>query len=605
VFDSRSEAFGGDDVLQENIIVSAEVGRDGRDPVLVTSSSGTPGDDELRRVVEYDQVVPPSRSVPFIHLITDGSSDLVARQMRHFDSSLAESGVEVSTGRVVDFRARRLLRMDAAPSDFPLIYPTHLRNGRTVWPGEDVRKPCALANLDGVDKLLVPPGTYVLIKRFSSKEQRRRVEAAIYDSEVVAPGSPVGFENHVNYIHADNEGLPRELATGLAVYLNSSLVDLYFRLFSGHTQVNATDLRSFPFPTRGELERLGRVAATAELDQSSVDELIRTELLSMTDSTASRDPVAQIEKVLEARRLLRELGFPPPQTNHRSALVLLALLGLEPEESWATCSSPALGITELMSWFAEHYGKTYAPNTRETVRRQTVHQFLDAGLVVQNPDDPSRPVNSGRNVYQLIPEAVQAIRAWGTVEWDGAKASFLGRVESLRERYAQAREMERIPVVIAGGAELSLSPGGQNVLVKSIIEEFLPRFAPDSRLLYVGDTEDKWAHADLDAIAALGVEFDPHGKFPDVVVHYTSKNWLLLVEAVTSHGPVNPKRHGELKRLFGESSAGLVFVTAFLTRKDFSRYMSEIAWETEVWIAESPAHMIHFDGQRFLGPYSE
>jgi len=602
VFDSRTEAFGGDKVLQENIIVSAVAGDSPKTDVLVTSSSGVPGADELRRNVPYDRVAPPGNSVPFIHLITDGTAELVAEQMGNFTSSLEEVGVKVSTGRVVDFRAKPLLRQEAEHGDFPLIYPAHFSSGGIRWPIPGSKKPNALAEIPGVEMLLVPPGTYVVIKRFSSKEQRRRIEAAIYNSDEVAPDIPVGFENHINYIHQNNQSLESELAVGLAVYLNSSLVDLFFRLFSGHTQVNATDLRAFPFPTRDDLVRLGCEAGTASLEQEQVDALLRR---FVNDQTGKGDPVAQKTKVDEARAVLKELGFPTAQSNERSALVLLALLGLKPSIPWSKATSPMRGITEMMDYFAKHFGKQYAPNTRETVRRQTVHQFLDAGVVVRNPDDPSRAVNSKDNVYQIVPEALEALQKVGTAEWPKAKKKYLAKVKTLKEVYAQARKMERIPVKISEDKELSLSPGGQNVLVKKVIDEFLPRFAPGSLLIYVGDTEAKWAHFDKEAFRRLGVRFDTHGKFPDVVVHYPEKDWVLLIEAVTSHGPVDPKRHRELQSLFEGCSAGIVYVTTFLGRKDFSKYLGDIAWETEVWIAESPGHMIHFDGERFLGPYSE
>ncbi len=144
----------------------------------------------------------------------------------------------------------------------------------------------------------------------------------------------------------------------------------------------------------------------------------------------------------------------------------------------------------------------------------------------------------------------------------------------------------------------------QNVLIKKILEEFCPRFTPNAKLVYFGDTEDKWVYFDRKAFEELGLTvLDEHGKIPDIVVHYAEKNWLVLIEAVTSHGPVNPKRKIELEELFEGSEAGLVFVTAFLTRKTLLKYLSDIAWETEVWIAESPDHMIHFNGERFLGPY--
>lgn len=156
---------------------------------------------------------------------------------------------------------------------------------------------------------------------------------------------------------------------------------------------------------------------------------------------------------------------------------------------------------------------------------------------------------------------------------------------------------------IALGQVISLSPGEHSELMKAIIEEFAPRFAPGSALVYAGDTGEKWSYFDRALLSGLGVEVDSHGKMPDVVLYYREKNWLLLVESVTSHGPVDGKRHEELVSLFAGTSAGLVYVTAFPNRAIMARYLSEIAWETEVWVADAPSHLIHFDGERFLGPY--
>ena len=165
--------------------------------------------------------------------------------------------------------------------------------------------------------------------------------------------------------------------------------------------------------------------------------------------------------------------------------------------------------------------------------------------------------------------------------------------------------MRRIPVRLADGLEIGLSPGGQNVLAKKIIDDFCPLFTPGGRVIYVGDTQKKWAYFDPDQLAALGVCVEEHGKMADVVVHHVKKNWLVLIEAVTSHGPVNPKRRQELKELFAGSKAGLVYVTAFLDRRTMMKYLDDISWETEVWVAESPTHLIHFNGERFLGPYQD
>lgn len=257
----------------------------------------------------------------------------------------------------------------------------------------------------------------------------------------------------------------------------------------------------------------------------------------------------------------------------------------------------------MMEFFADHYARRYAPNTRETVRRQTVHQFVQAGLAISNPDKPTRPTNSPKAVYQIEPSALKLLRVFGLPDWPARLSEYLASVDTLKRLYAREREAARIPVTLRNGAVIHLSPGGQNVLVKKILDDSCPVFTPGGRVIYVGDAEQKWAYFDSDSLRALGVEVEEHGKMPDVVVHHTAKNWLVLVEAVTSHGPVNPKRRVELSELFAGSQAGIVYVTAFMDRRTMIKYVDEISWETEVWIAESPTHLIHFNGERFLGPY--
>jgi len=311
------------------------------------------------------------------------------------------------------------------------------------------------------------------------------------------------------------------------------------------------------------------------------------------------------KKIKESLSVLNELGLPKQQQNERSALTLLSLLGLKPTDKWKDASDPLMGITPMMDFFQEHYGKKYAPNTRETVRRQTVHQFLQAALIVANPDKPARPTNSPKAVYQIEPSVLKLLRGFGKPGWKNELLHYLRTVDTLKKLYAREREMRRLPVNLANGKEIQLSPGGQNVLAKKIMDDFCPLFTPGSYVIYVGDTQMKWTYFDSDALSRLGVTMEEHGKMPDVVVYYAEKNWLVLIEAVTSHGPVNPKRRQELKALFSGSTAGLVFVTAFLDRKAMVKYLNDISWETEVWIAESPTHLIHFNGERFLGPYED
>lgn len=306
----------------------------------------------------------------------------------------------------------------------------------------------------------------------------------------------------------------------------------------------------------------------------------------------------------EAHQLIISLGLPRAQHNERSALCLLALLDLTPSKTWAQAENPLVGITPIMDWSRKHYDKEYAPNTRETFRRQTMHQFVDAGIALYNPDKSDRPVNSPKAVYQIAPAVLTLLRSFGTTKWHDNLTTYLSLSQTLAAKYAMEREQNRIPMQIAPGKEITLSPGEHSELIRAIVEDFGPRFAPGSVLVYAGDTGDKWGYFDAPLLAELGVDVDSHGKMPDVVLHFVEKNWLLLVESVTSHGPVDGKRHAELAKLFAGSTAGLVYVTAFPNRSIMGRYLGEIAWETEVWVADAPSHLIHFNGVRFLGPYA-
>lgn len=309
------------------------------------------------------------------------------------------------------------------------------------------------------------------------------------------------------------------------------------------------------------------------------------------------------KRIAEALGILSELNVPKEQHNERSALTLLALLGMTPRKRWSEAEDPMLGITEMMSVFRDRFGKEYAPNTRETVRRFTVHQFVQMGFVIANPDDPQRPVNSPKNCYQVSPTMLKLARNYATSAWKENLKEFARTADSLRRLQPRERAMVFIPVKLPNGKKVKLTAGGQNRLVKVIVEGFCPRFTPGGVVVYVGDTGDKHRHIERGYPESLGVLLDEHGKIPDVVVHLPEKKWLVLIEAVTSHGPIGLKRHNELKDLFQGCRAGLVFVTAFLTRSAMTKYLGDIAWETEVWVADAPSHIIHFNAERFLGPY--
>jgi len=273
VFESRKKAFGDDEVLQENVIFHAA--RGGPKPMHVTISSSEGSD--FRKVnvrrVPYEHMVLPGDRDAFIHLVLSNDDEDVMNRMRRFGTPLGELGMEVSTGRVVDFRAREHLRLQPEEGTVPLVYPCHFEDGFIRLPAKSEKKPNAIVSSEQTRDLMVTAGHYVLTKRFSAKEERRRVVAAVYDPQrIQAP--LVGFENHLNYFHAGGKGLPSNLAKGLAVYLNSTLFDRYFRLFSGHTQVNATDLRKMRYPTREQLMRLGVHVKNRIPDQKTVDAIL-------------------------------------------------------------------------------------------------------------------------------------------------------------------------------------------------------------------------------------------------------------------------------------------------------------------------------------------
>jgi hypothetical protein len=305
----------------------------------------------------------------------------------------------------------------------------------------------------------------------------------------------------------------------------------------------------------------------------------------------------------EAANILESLGLPIAQQNERSALTLLALANLSPMSKWSTTKRPLLRTVDIMEFMRAQYGKDYKPNSRETIRRQTLHQFEQARIADRNPDDPSRSTNSGLTVYQLTEDAASILRTYGTATFDKSVARFLKRFGSLQEAYMRRRQDNKIPLKIADGKTLFLSPGVHNQLQVAVVKEFGPRFAPGANLLYVGDTAEKHIHIEAQLLSSLNVPVTEHDKLPDIILYWPKRNWLFLIETVTSHGPVSPKRYLEIETMLKNCQAERVYVTAFPDAKTFRRYSSEIAWETEVWIAETPDHMIHFNGPKFLGPY--
>ncbi len=381
-------------------------------------------------------------------------------------TKLGDLGLSVSTGRVVDFRVSELLVQEPEPLHIPLIYPHNLENGFVKWRNGKTQKPIALVLTPQSQQLLMPRGVYVLVKRFTAKEERRRIVAAVLNPERMDV-EWYAFENHLNFYHDHERGLDLVLVKGLAAYLNSTIVDEFFRQFSGHTQVNATDLRSLNYPAQDELIAIGSAIRDEFPNQPELDELVLG-VLKMENQI----PLKAKRKIQDARTILKALGVPKEQQNTRAALTLLGLVNLKPADSWNAAAAPLVGIHELMLFFSKRYGVTYAENTRETVRRYTMHQFLQLGLALKNPDNPARPINSPDTRYQIEPAFMKLVQSYGSDEWSRNLLLYLRSTNQLARLRARERKLEFVPVHLPDGARVNLSRGGQNPLVKVIVEQY-------------------------------------------------------------------------------------------------------------------------------------
>lgn len=308
-------------------------------------------------------------------------------------------------------------------------------------------------------------------------------------------------------------------------------------------------------------------------------------------------------KVEEAQDILKTLGLPSNQQNEISALTLLALCGIGADMSWEKANRRRVTISKGIMLFADkEYGKQYAPNTRETFRRQVLHQFVQARIADYNPFEPDLPTNSPNAHYAVSEAALTAIQTYGTDKWSNKAKEFIDKQGSLRTAYQRKRTRRLVPIQLANGKILKLSPGTHNELQAAIIGEFTPRFAPGAILMYLGDSANKNLYINESIFTKLGISITEHDKLPDIVLYDEERQWLFLIEAVTSHGPMTPKRIVELEEMIRNCTCGPIFVSAFPDFKEFRKHLRDIAWETEVWFADIPDHLIHFNGDKFLGP---
>lgn len=303
------------------------------------------------------------------------------------------------------------------------------------------------------------------------------------------------------------------------------------------------------------------------------------------------------DKIEEAREFLKAVGMPKAQLTDICCYVILAMAGMKPDMFWSEASNEWIRIHDIIQFVNTFYGVAYAENSRETFRKQALHRFRTAALI----EDNGKATNSPNYRYRLTEETVQVLRTMQTPDWETSVKRFTHYHEKLIDIYASKKKMTMMPVNI-NGKDFKFSAGKHNELQKAIIEEFAPRFAPHSECLYVGDTIEKDLVKNVEKLQELGFEITLHDKMPDVVLYREDKNWIYFVESVTSVGSMDPKRILEITEMTKDITAGKIFVTAFLDFKTYKRFAEELAWETEVWIAELPEHMIHLNGDRFMGP---
>ena len=307
-----------------------------------------------------------------------------------------------------------------------------------------------------------------------------------------------------------------------------------------------------------------------------------------------------MNKISSIKAMLKALKIPQPQQNEMCCLVLLALAELTPQTDWNNATNNWHRIHDLLHFINRSLGGSYAENTRETIRKHAVHYFRSAAII----EDNGKATNSPNYRYRLTDEVLQIIRRLNTDTWHKRCSHFLKNHRSLIEKLEQKRTLSKIPVYI-NGKQLEFSQGKHNELQKAIIEEFAPRFAPGSRCLYVGDTTNRSLLLDEEYLDGLGIQLSVNNKLPDIVLYSTEKKWLYFIEAVTSSGPISPARKNELDTMTLDTSVGIIYVTAFSDFRSFNKFSGQIAWDTEVWIAAAPDHMIHLNGDRFIGPRGE
>jgi len=330
----------------------------------------------------------------------------------------------------------------------------------------------------------------------------------------------------------------------------------------------------------------------------------------MKDYLAGTNKSLKVKKLLnQAADILSAVGIPLDNLSlrriERMTSCFCAVAGVS--KDWAMAQGADDGVKlktrEIIPLINKYFEENISSGSYDDIRRRDLRLLTLGGLIINPGAQAGSAPNDPTRGYAVSTHFKDLIRLYGTADWELALQEFLSTHRNISDELARKRELDKIPAVLPNGKTLSLAPGEHNQLQKAIVEEFVPRFAPGAEILYLGDTAEKILHIEKERLEELGFFVLAHGDLPDILAYIPEKNWLYLIEAVHSSGPIGEVRMLELKEQLRECSAELIFVTAFLTKEEFRKWTMEIAWESEVWLAEVPDHLIHFDGQKFLGPY--
>lgn len=289
----------------------------------------------------------------------------------------------------------------------------------------------------------------------------------------------------------------------------------------------------------------------------------------------------------------------------KMACACLAVAGVTTslKEARSMMNGVFLRTRDVIAFENEHYGENIAMGSYDDIRRKDLKPLTDLGYVVNSADFDMAATNNPTRGYALSAPFCKLIQSYGTKSWAKTLTLFTETQHKLREELERKRAAEKVPVTLPSGVNLELSAGEHNILQKRIIEDFLPEFGMGAQVLYVGDTSDKYLYRDEESLKAINFFELEHDELPDIVAYSKEKNLLFLIEAVHSSGPMSELRISALKDLLNDCPANIVFFTAFLDMKEFRKWLTQIAWETEVWIADIPHHLVHFNGCKFLEIY--